>query len=60
MTISSEQRRFDEALKQVLSVSKEELLQREKAYQAARAGKSKPGPKPKRRSASCHASSAKD
>jgi len=44
---AEEQTRFDSALRQVLSVSKEELLRREKQYQDERAKMPKRGPKPK-------------
>jgi hypothetical protein len=59
MKTTREQSRFDAALRQVLSVSKEELLRREKQYQDERAGKPKRGPKP-RPSALGHASGDKD
>ena len=42
-----EHSRFDAALRQVLSVSKEELMRREKEYKEERAEKPKRGPKPK-------------
>jgi hypothetical protein len=42
-----EQARFDNTLRQVLSVSKEELQRRETQYQAERAKLPKRGPKPK-------------
>ena len=38
---------FEGALQQVLTVSKTELQEREKQYQAERADKPKRGPKPK-------------
>jgi len=38
---------FKKGLRQVLSVSKAELAKREKQWQAERATKGKPGPKPK-------------
>jgi len=44
---AEEQARFNGALRQVLSVSKEELQRREKQYQEERANKPKRGPKPK-------------
>jgi len=47
---------FDSALRQILSISKVELLEREKQYQAERADKPKRGPKP-RSLASDHVSS---
>lgn len=46
-TPSQKMRAFDDALRQVLTVSKSELVEREKQYQAERAGKPKRGPKPK-------------
>ena len=58
--VSDEHTRFENALRQVLTVSKEELQRREKQYQAERAGKPRRGPKPKRRSVSGHASSGTD
>jgi len=39
--------RFDTTVRQVLSVSKEELRRREAQYKAERANKPKRGPKPK-------------
>jgi hypothetical protein len=44
---SAEFKNFDAAVRQVLSVSKEELQRREAEYQKERAGKPKRGPKPK-------------
>lgn len=44
---SAEFKNFDATVKQVLSVSKEELQRREAEYQAERANKPKRGPKPK-------------
>ena len=41
---SAEFTKFDETVRQVLSVSKEELERREAAYRAERAGKPKHGP----------------
>ena len=38
---------FEDGLRQVLAVSKDELAQREKEYQAERATHPKRGPKPK-------------
>lgn len=38
---------FDATVKQVLSISKEELQRREAAYKTERAGKPRRGPKPK-------------
>jgi hypothetical protein len=52
--------RFQNALKRVLHVSKEELQRREQQYQNERAGKPKRGPKPRSSSASDHASSNGD
>jgi hypothetical protein len=46
---------FEDALRRVLTVSKTELQEREKQYQAERATHPKRGPKPKP-SASAHAS----
>jgi hypothetical protein len=40
-------RSFENGLRQVLTVSKPELAEREKAYQAERAALPKRGPKPK-------------
>jgi len=56
-----EQRRnnFTAGLRQVLSVSKADLAEREKEYQAERKAHPKRGPKPKT-SASDHASDDKD
>jgi len=48
-------KRFEDGLRQVLTVSKQELQEREKQYQAERANLPKRGPKPKP-SASDHAS----
>jgi hypothetical protein len=56
MKITTEHARFNEALSWVLSVSKEELLRREKLYQAERSTKPKRGPKPKHSLASDRAS----
>jgi hypothetical protein len=50
---------FESGLRQVLTVSKSELLEREKQYQDERAGKPKRGPKP-RSSASGHVSNDAD
>ena len=44
---TADYKRFEAGLRQVLTVSKNELLEREKQYQAERAGKPKRGPKPK-------------
>jgi hypothetical protein len=52
---NSEFQKFDATVRQVLSVSKDELARREAEYQAERAGKPKRGPKPKT-SVSGHAS----
>lgn len=41
-------RRFERAVTRVLSVSKEELAEREAAYQKSRAHKDRPGPRPRR------------
>jgi hypothetical protein len=50
---------FEDALRQVLSVSKEELKRREAEYQRRRADEPKRGPKPKT-STSDRASSDRD
>jgi hypothetical protein len=55
-----EHSKFNAALQQVLSVSKEELLRREKQYQAEQSTKPKRGPKPKHSSASGHVSGNND
>ena len=47
MTAKKEAARFDAALRQVLSVSPEELKRREEAWKRENAGKPKRGPKPK-------------
>jgi hypothetical protein len=52
---TADYKRFESALQQVLTVSKTELQEREKQYQAERATHPKRGPKPKT-SASDHAS----
>lgn len=52
MRISPEHAKFTKALREVLSVSKEELLRREKQYQAERADKPRPGPRRKHSSSS--------
>lgn len=46
----SEAEKFDAGVRKILSVSHEELQKREKAWQAERANKAKPGPKPKPKS----------
>ena len=56
---SAEFKKFDDAVKQVLSVSKDELQRREAQYKAEREGKPKRGPKPKT-SASGRVSSGTD
>jgi len=56
---TAEYQRFEDGLRQVLTVSKIELQEREKQYQAERADKPKRGPKPKT-SASGHASGDRD
>jgi len=58
-TPSEKMRAFKDGLRQVLTVSKSELAEREKQYQAERATKPKRGPKP-RSSASGHASGNED
>lgn len=55
---TADYKRFADGLRRVLTVSKTELQEREKQYQAEREGKPKRGPKPKT-SASDHASSDK-
>ena len=51
---TADYKRFEDGLRRVLKVSKTELQEREKQYQAERVGKPKRGPKPKT-SASGHA-----
>ncbi len=46
-TPAQKYKQFQEGLRQVLTVSKTELQQREKEYQESRAGKPKRGPKPR-------------
>jgi hypothetical protein len=46
---NAEFKNFDNTVRQVLSVSKEELQRREAEYKAAHADKPKRGPKPKNR-----------
>jgi len=46
-TPSEKMRAFKDGLRQVLTVSKGELADREKQYQAEREGKPKRGPKPR-------------
>jgi hypothetical protein len=58
-TPSEKMRAFKDGLRQVLTVSKSELVELEKQYQAERATHPKRGPKP-RSSASAHASGDKD
>jgi hypothetical protein len=55
-TPSEKMRAFKDGLRQILTVPKSELSEREKQYQAERADKPKRGPKP-RSSASGHVSS---
>lgn len=57
-TPAQKYRQFQSGLRQVMTVSKEELQRREKQYQDARAGKKKRGPKPS--SASDHVSNDGD
>lgn len=57
-TPAQKYRQFQSGLRHVLTVSKDELVKREKQYQDERAGKPKRGPKPS--SASDHASSDGD
>lgn len=54
-TPAQKMRAFESGLRQILTVSKSELAEREKQYQAERATQPKRGPKP-RSSASDHAS----
>jgi hypothetical protein len=58
-TPAEKMRAFKDGLRQILTVSKAELSEREKQYQAERAGKPKRGPKP-HSSASGHASNDED
>jgi hypothetical protein len=58
-TPSEKMRAFKDGLRQVLTVSKSELSEREKRYQTERANLPKRGPKPKP-SASDHASGDED
>jgi hypothetical protein len=58
-TPTQKYRQFQDGLRQVLTVSKRELLEREKQYQDSRKYKPKRGPKPVS-SASDHASSDGD
>ncbi len=58
-TPAEKMRAFKDGLRQILTVSKSELSEREKQYQAERADKPKRGPKP-HSSASGHASSDED
>jgi hypothetical protein len=58
-TPSEKMRAFKDGLRQVLTVPKSELAEREKQYQTERATVPKRGPKPKP-SASDHASSDED
>jgi hypothetical protein len=53
-TPAQKYRQFQSGLQRVLTVSKDELMKREKQYQDERAGQKKRGPKPA--SASDHAS----
>jgi hypothetical protein len=46
-TPAQKYKQFQDGLRQVLTVSKEELAQREKQYQDERASKPKRGPKPR-------------
>ncbi len=55
-TPAQKYKQFESGLRQVLTVSKTELAEREKQYQAERVGKPKRGPKP----SSGHASSDGD
>jgi hypothetical protein len=57
-TPAQKYKQFQSGLRQVMTVSKEELQRREKRYQDERAGKTKRGPKPS--SASDHVSNDGD
>jgi len=46
--MSDEAQRFDAGVRKILSVSHDEVKRREEEWKRARAGKVKPGPKPKR------------
>jgi len=43
----TEAEKFDAGVRKILSVSHDELKRREEQWNRARAGKAKPGPKPK-------------
>jgi len=58
-TPAEKMRAFRDGLRQILTVSKSELSEREKQYQAERATRPKRGPKP-RSLASGHASDSRD
>jgi hypothetical protein len=58
-TPAEKMRAFKDGLRQILTVSKSELTEREKQYQDERATKPKRGPKP-RPSASGHVSGSED
>jgi hypothetical protein len=59
-TPAQKYRTFQEGLRRVLTVSKDELVLREKQYQDEREGQKKRGPKPRSSSASGHASDDED
>jgi hypothetical protein len=52
----SEAQRFDRGVRKILSVSHAELVKRDEQWKRDRAGKAKPGPKPKTSPASKSAS----
>ena len=43
----TESQKFDAGVRKILSVSRDELKRREEQWKRERAGKAKPGPKPK-------------
>jgi len=47
MRETSEAEKFDAGVRKILSVSHDELKRREEQWKRDRAGKTKPGPKPK-------------
>jgi len=47
MSDLSESKRFDAGVRKILSVSHDEVKRREEQWKRERAGKAKPGPKPK-------------
>lgn len=58
MANETESSRFDAGVRKILSVSRDELKRREEQWKKERAGKAKPGPKPKT-STDAHASGSK-